>query len=99
MKEEEFKRMFPDLYKIWETWNAEYNYPSKDEIINLMIDVKNAIIEDMNSRFKETLIPTFLISKLHEFGFKGTLIKEDSLYNSNVSDKPIGKYTEALKLD
>ena len=99
MKSEEFERMFPDLYKIWYTWNAKYNYSSTDEIIDLMVDVKNSIIEDMNSRFKETLTPTFLISKLHEFGFKGTLTKEDPIYNSNVSDKSIGKYTETLKLD
>lgn len=97
MKEDEFQRMFPDLYNIWNIWNAKYNYSLNDEIIDLMIDIRNAITADMSHTFKETLTPTFLISKLHELGYKGTLTREDLIYNSNVSEKPVGKHIETLK--
>jgi hypothetical protein len=100
MKEEEFKRMFPDLYKIWETWDVEYNHPLKDEIIDLMIDVKNAVIESIKEEHTETVSrPTTLAALLAGLGFKGTLIREQPFFNSNVSDKPVGSFQEILKID
>ena len=99
MKEEKFKIMFPDLYNIWNIWNAKYNYSLNDEIIDLMIDIRNAITADMSHTFKERLTPTFLISKLAEFGYKGIVTREDPIYNSNISDKPIGNFQEILKID
>ena len=97
MKEDEFQRIFPDLYKIWNEWNKDQNCALCGAWIDLMIDVKRTVMENMTNCFKAALTPTFLISKLHELGYKGTLTKEDPIYNSNVSEKPVGKHIETLK--
>lgn len=99
MKVQDFQKLHPDLYKVWTEWNKAHGCMLSWELIDLMIAIKNVVIEDMNGCFKETLTPTFLISKLAEFGYKGTLIKEEPLYNSNVSDKPVGSFQEILKID
>lgn len=44
--------------------------------------------------------PTVLASHLAALGFKGTLIREQPFFNSNVSmDKRVGLYTETLKVE
>jgi hypothetical protein len=44
--------------------------------------------------------PTVLAAHLAALGFKGTLIREQPFFNSNVSmDKRVGLYTETLKVE
>ena len=100
MKQDEFQKLHPDLYKIWIEWNEKYNCITTDAIMELMIDVKNSEVESIKEEHTETVSrPTILASLLAELGFKGTLVREQPFFNSNVSDKPIGNFQEILKID
>ena len=56
-----------------------------------------ALEEEHNDMFNR---PTVLAAHLAGLGFKGTLIREQPFFNSNVSmDKRVGLYTETLKVE
>lgn len=100
MQKEEFQKLHPDLYKAWIEWNKEQNCILSCALIDLMIDVKNAVIESIKEEHTETVSrPTTLAALLAGLGFKGTLIREQPFFNSNVSDKPVGSFQEVLKID
>ena len=57
-------------------------------------------VEAIKEEHTETVSrPTILASLLAGLGFKGTLVREQPFFNSNVSDKPVGSFQEILKID
>lgn len=57
--------------------------------------------EKVNKAFREQInSPTALAAYFTAIGFKGTLIREQPFFNTNVSmDKRVGLYTETLKIE
>lgn len=93
-----FRAMYPKLYKAFKEQFQQEQIKNDWELLAFAYEYAGKEFQDEHSDIVSR--PTALAAHLAALGFKGTLIREQPFFNTNVSmDKRVGLYTETLKVE